>query len=258
MKLNFLVFFLFLFVADSMYSQIKLLEGSIVSEVDIELEGLNIQNLTSGKNTITNAKGEFQIYAALNETLSISAIHIQTILIIVEEEHMLTSSISINLLEKLNELEAVNLRRTSLLGFLSSDANLIPTKQVISASSLGLPNADMPKWTRTKRSLYTATTSPGGIPVDPLINLISGRTKMLKNRLKRENRDNLTLKLLEKFPETYFINSLEIEQRDIYSFIFFCEDDSKYDNIMTQSTIEIIEFLERKSLEYISERKGKN
>lgn len=240
-----------------MHSQTILLEGSIHSDVDIELEGLNIQNLTSGTNTITNAQGKFQIYAALSETLSISAIHIQTILIIVEEENILTSSISINLLEKLNELEVVNLRRTSLLGFLSSDANLIPTKQEISTSSIGLPNANVPRLTRTQRSIYTATTSSGGIPFDPLINLISGRTKMLKNRLKRENRENLTLKLLEKFPETYFINSLEIEQGEIYSFIFFCEDDSKYDTVMTKSTIEMIEFLEIKSLEYLYERKGK-
>lgn len=256
MKPQLLTAALFILVFGSMFSQEKVLYGNIVSDVDFELEGLNIQNLTRGKSTVTNTKGKFQIAASLNDTLSISALHIQTILIRVEEEHMRKNSIDINLLEKLNELEAVNLRRTSLLGFISSDANLIPTKQKISASSIGLPNANVPRLTRTQRSIYTATTSPGGIPFDPLLNLISGRTKMLKNRLKSEIRNNLTLQLLDKFPNTYFINSLKIDEGDIYSFIFYCEDDPNYVFAMKQSTIEIIEFLEKKSSEYLLDRKG--
>ncbi len=239
MNLKSIILISLLLISISMSSQVIILQGIISSDVDIEFEGLNIQNLTLGKSSITNAKGEFQIPATLHDTLSISALHIQTILVIIEDEHMLRRNLNINLIEKLNELEAVNLRRTALLGFISSDANLIPTIQFITASSIGLPNANVPRLTRTQRSIYTATNPEG---IDPLINAISGRTKMLKNRLKGEKTRSFTLQLLDKFPDTYFISSLEIEQGNIYSFLFFCEDDSNYDIVMKQSNIKIIEF----------------
>lgn len=80
--------------------------------------------------------------------------------------------------------------------------------------------------------------------------MISGRTEMLKKQLKLEKIHALTLALLEKFSETYFTDALKIEKLKVYSFIFFCEEDPYYQTVMKQNSMEIIEFLEKKSEEY--------
>lgn len=228
MRSKTLIFLFFTLISGIMYSQVPVLEGQITSEEDIELEGLNIQNLSRSKGTITNNNGEFRILAILNDTISVSALHIQTIIVIVDIEHISKNKININLIEKLNELEVVNLRRTMLTGYIGADINIIPTKSVITASSIGLPNADIPRLTKSERELYAANS--GGL--NQLINVISGKTKSIKMGIELHNKKVLTMQLLDKFPETYFTQSLKIKKEKIYSFIFFCEDDADYEVVM--------------------------
>lgn len=228
-----------------MFSQRQNLVGKVGTTEDIDVEGINIFNISTSKGTVTNAEGEFRISVALEDTLSISAVHIQETTLVIGEEQMKNKRIIINLSEKMNQLSTVTLRRP-LTGYIGSDANIIPTEQVITARSLGIPNADLPKLSQTQRQLYTATTGP----VDILVNALSGRTKMLKKRLEFQKTAALTLALLDKFPKTYFTDALKIDKLKVYSFIFFCEDDPEYQTVMKQNSMEIIEFLEKKSLEY--------
>ena len=228
-----------------MYSQRVSLEGKISAEADVDKEGINIFNLSLNKGTITDSKGEFWIAVGLNDTLSISAVQIQSTTIIIGEEQMATRKITINLSEKMNELPTVTLRR-ALTGYIGTDANIIKTDEPITASSMGLPNADLRKLTKTQRQIYTASSGP----LDIVLNMISGRTKMLKRHLEFERTYQLTLSLLDKFPETYFTDALKIEKFKVYSFIFYCEDDPDYKKVMNGNSMEIIEFLERKSEEY--------
>lgn len=232
-------------LSSSVHSQRLTLEGKISTASDIEVEGINVFNLTTSKGTVTDATGKFFIAVSLNDSLSISALHIQEKKIVIGDEQMLNKKINIHLNEKMNELGTVTLGR-ALTGFIGSDANIIPTQTPITASSLGLPNADLPQLSKTERALYAANSGP----VDALINMFSGRTKMLKKHLEFDKTAALTLKLLEKFPETYFIDALKIDKLKVYSFIFFCEDDPNYQTVMKQNSMEIIEFLQRKSKEY--------
>lgn len=234
-----------IFFCCNMFSQRTSLEGRITADADVDVEGINIFNLTDSKGTVTDSKGEFWIAVKLNDTLTISAVHIQTTTLIIGDEQMVTKKITINLSEKTNELATVTLRRT-LTGYIGTDANLIKTDDPITATSIGLPNADLKKIPKTQRMLYAANSGP----VDALLNLISGRTKMLKKRVEFEKTYQLTLALLDKFPETYFTDALKIEKHKVYSFIFYCEDDPDYKKVMKGNSMEIIEFLERKSIDY--------
>ncbi len=242
-----IVFIIVLLLVSNMYSQRVSLEGKISAAADVDVEGINILNLSSNKGTVTNANGEFWIAVALNDTLSISAIHIQATTLVIGYEQMVTKKIAINLSEKMNELAAVTLRR-SLTGYVGSDANIIHTSEPITATSIGLPNADLKKIPKTQRLLSAANSGP----VDALINMISGRTKMLKRRVEFEKTYQLTLSLLDKFPESYFTDALKIEEFKVYSFIFYCEDDPDYKKVMKGNSMEIIAFLNRKSREYRS------
>lgn len=236
---------LLILLSSNVFSQRITVEGKINTADDIEVEGINVFNISSNKGTVTDANGTFRIAVALNDTLSVSAIQVASTTLIIGEEQMTSKKININLSERMNQLGTVTLRRP-LTGYIGSDANIIPVQEPITATSIGLPNADLPKLSKTRRQLYAATSGP----VDALLNMISGRTKMLKKHLEFNKTAALTLGLLEKFPESYFIDGLKIDRLNIYSFIFYCEDDPKYQAVMKQSTIEIIEFLEAKSEEY--------
>lgn len=236
----------FILLTNNVYSQRLTLEGKISTIEDLDVEGINILNQSANKGTVSDAEGKFWISVALNDTLAISAIHIQTSTIIIGKEQMANKKIPINLSEKMNELGTVTLRRF-LTGYIGSDANIIPTQQPITATSIGLPNPDIKQLSKTERQLYAANSGP----VDALVNLISGRTKMLKKRLEFSKKNELTLSLLDKFPQTYFTDALKIDSYKVYSFVFFCESDPDFKNVMKASSMEIIEFLERKSREYL-------
>lgn len=238
-------FLIAIFCYSTVHSQRVSLEGKITAEVDVDVEGINILNLSSNKGTITDTKGEFWIAVAVNDTLSISAVHIQPTTLIIGQEQLTVKKITINLSEKMNELATVTLRK-ALTGYIGTDANIIRTDEPITATSIGLPNADLKKIPKTQRLLMAANSGP----VDALVNMISGRTKMLKKHVEFEKTYQLTLSLLDKFPETYFIDALKIERFKVYSFIFYCEEDPEYKKVMKGNSMEIIEFLERKSEEY--------
>lgn len=234
-----------IFLSHNAFSQNFILEGRVTTTKDIDVEGINIFNLTTSKGTITDEDGAFWISVSLKDTLSISALHIQKTTLIIEEAQLIDKKIIIELNEKMNELSTVTIRRP-LTGYLSSDANIIPVQKSVTASSVRLPNADLKKLPKTERLLYTANSTP----VDALLNMISGRTKMLKKQIEMERKTQLSQTLLDKFPETYFTSVLQIDRFKIYSFVFFCEDDPDYKNVMKSNNEEIRNFLERKSIEF--------
>lgn len=223
-----------------------MLQGKISAPTDIDVEGINIFNVTSNLGTISNASGEFAITAAVYDTISISAVQIETATIIIDAEQLSSKKLFISLNGKMNQLPTVTIRKP-LTGYIGTDASLIKTEDPITAFSLGLPNADLKKLNKTERSLYAANSGP----VDALANLISGRTKMLKKRKEFEKTYSLTLALTDKFPETFFIDALGIPRFKVYSFLFYCEEDSEYSKVMKEDTMTVIEFLRKKSKEYL-------
>ena len=69
---------------------------------------------------------------------------------------------------------------------------------------------------------------------------------MLKKQLEFEKTYRLTLHLLDKFPETYFTDALKIEKLQVYSFIFFCEEDPDYQKTVQGNSMEISIVREKK------------
>src|SRR5690606_29390651 len=127
-----IVLLVFILLANNSYAQRVTLEGKITTMEDLDVEGINILNLSANKGTVSDADGKFWIAVALNDTLSVFAIHIQTTTIIIGKEQMVNKKIPIHLSEKMNELGTVTLRRF-LTGYLGSDANIIPTEKPITA-----------------------------------------------------------------------------------------------------------------------------
>jgi len=224
-----------------------LVKGSIANETDYD--GINVFNKTYSKYTISDANGDFEIQARVKDTIVFSALQYELKELVVTEA-ILKEHQYIVLKPKINELDAVYIM-PKLSGNLLSDTKNIHTQKVLTAKTIGLPNAEVVPPTPAERKVYTATHSGGAIPVDAIINAITGRTKKLKQLVKWEKKSALEDKVHANF-ETIIHNEFKIPETQVYDFIFYSSQDELFTQIIkTNSSIIIYDFLKEKAKRYL-------
>jgi len=86
---------------------------------------------------------------------------------------------------------------------------------------------------------------------DPLINAITGRTKMLKERLARNKKYSRTLRVRAFYADSLYETELKIPEDNIDDFMHFCEVDPNFQTVVdTHDRFKIWEFMRKKSLTY--------
>lgn len=241
--------FFFLFAtslqAQSFFS--KEIKGK-VSSADGDVAATHVLNITTQKAAITDIEGYFTIAAQLNDTLVFSAIQYQRKEIVVTTAILASKSIFISLEPAVNELNEVVVMPYNLTGDLSRD---MESKPILVAATLGLPNAYLKKKTQSERLLIEATSGGAGIPLNPIINAITGRTKMLKENYKRDMRYERTERVRDFYSDSIYIAELKIPALKIDDFMYFCEVDPEFSAIVdTHDKIKILTFLRQKSVVY--------
>lgn len=249
-SLLFLGFVLLTFSASSQDFFSKKLEGRVYSEDD-DVAATHVLNTTTERATITNINGFFSISVKLNDTLVFSAIQYKRKKIVVTLSILESKLLLIPLEEALNELDEVVVMPYNLSGDVSKDLNRLDRRSIVTASTLGLPNAYVKPVTKAERELYTATSGGGIIPLFPIINGISGRTKMLKNRIKRIEKYARTERVRGFYVDSLYTTELKIPETKVDDFLYFCEVDAAFQTIVdTHDRLQIWEFLRKKSLVY--------
>lgn len=224
---------------------------------DVGVADVHVMNTSANRATITNESGNFAIQVTLGDTLLFSAVQFKRKSIVINVGILESKVVFVPLEEFVNELDEVVVRPFDLSGDLSKDMQQMDTGYVISATSLGLPNASVKPLIQSERQLQTATAGkfhPLMIlnpPIDPLINAISGRTKMLKKRLARDKKEMRLQGLRGSVADSLFITQLKIPRERIDDFMYFCEADESFDSLIdTADSITIWEFLLNKSYAY--------
>lgn len=234
-------------VAQSLFS--KKLEGK-VSSVDGDVAATTIQNISTNRATITDFDGFFQIVANLNDTLIFSAVQFKKKQIIISREILQQRLLKVTMEDGLTELDEVVVTPYSLTGDITKDILIVKTDEVVTASTLGLPNAYALPITKSERELYAATANPF-MSFDPLINAITGRTKMLKKRVARNKLYSRTERVKEFYADSLFRTELKIPETKIDDLLYFCEVDANFQSIVdTHDHLKIWEFIRKKSLVY--------
>ena len=101
----------------------------------------------------------------------------------------------------------------------------IVINRTVTTESLGLGGAR--KLTPAQRRLYRATSSGGGIiPIDAIVNAISGRTKMLEKAAELEQEELFVKRLLSKFSFEFYTEKLNIPKQYYMAFGYFLAQDS--------------------------------
>lgn len=236
--MNKIITFLFLIIcvafnSNNLFAQKKQVLGKIISKTR-DLEGIHIKNKTSNNSVLSQKGGYFSIDAQPNDTLVLSAVHL------VGREKVLTYA---------------DLNKTMLfipMELLDNILTEIVIDKRISTESLGLGGAR--KLTPAERRLHTATSSGGGIiAIDAIVNAISGRTKMLEKALAMEKEYQFVEEVLNRFPDEFYSNNLNIPLKYKMAFGYFMIQDpliiTSYKNVdITQLSLmyteKALEFLE--------------
>lgn len=196
--------FILLF-AGTIFAQQKTVLGKVISKTR-DLEGIYIKNVSTNAVTSSQKGGYFSIEASPNDTLIFSAVHL------VGREKVLTYA------DMNKPLVFVPMEYADNM----LDELIIDRR--ITSESLGF--GKVKRYTASERRLHTATSSSGGIiPVDLIVNAISGRTKMLEKALDLERENQLVQQMLDKFPEDFYTDELKIPAQYYQAFGYFMLQD---------------------------------
>lgn len=246
------------FVVGSMAVSAQHIEISGYVSGEHDVENIHIINETAQKFTITNKQGYFKIPVQLNDVVRFSSIQYEVKTFKITQNILNAKTLDVILEHKLNTLKTVHIGRT-LSGDLSKDIGQIEGKAPINFYDLGIPGYTGKKLTQSERRLEQAGTFKpsmllsipfGGMPLDPLINSISGRTKMLKAHVQHEKQEFLLAKIRERLSESLF-HDIPLEEHYRMDFFYFCEMDAHfYVKCHNVSDFEILAFLKEKLLQY--------
>ncbi len=227
------------------------LEGRVYS-TDGDVAATHVLNTTIQRATITDENGFFSISANLNDTIVFSAVQFKRKEIVVSADMLKSKMLSIPLEEALTELDEVVIMPYNLTGNMSRDVERIGTdEEVVTASTLGLPNAYVKVPTMAERQLFEATSGRGLLPLNPILNGISGRTKMLKGRVARNNTYARTQRVREMYADSLFRIDFQIPEEKISDFMYFCEIDSIFQSTVdTHDRFKIWDYMRKRSIAY--------
>lgn len=251
-KKFFLIFFLVVINA-SAQSIFSKLEGK-VTNVNKGIADVHVMNTSANRATITDAEGLFSISVKLNDTILFSAVQYKRMTLVVSRAMLESRSIIVPMEEFINELDEVVVRPYYLSGDLSRDMNSLKSEKVYVASTLGLPNAYVKPITQAERKLNEATTGGGLVPLNPLINAISGRTKYLKKVLASQEKYARTNRVRDYYADSLFVKYLKIPESKIEDFMYFCEVDIAFSAVVdSHDKLKIWEYLKLRSNAYLQE-----
>ena len=228
----------------------KKIEGKVYSKGG-DVTATHVLNTTSKKATITDSNGFFSIMAKLNDTLVFSAVQFKKKMVVVTVNVLESKLLYVPLEEALTQLDEVIVMPYNLSGDMTKDLARMQIEPIVTASTLGLPNAYVIPPTKAERELNEATTGGGIIPLNPVLNAISGRTKMLKNRIARNEKYERTLRVRAFYADSLYQKEFKIPEDNIANFMYFCEVDPDFQAIVdSHDRFRIWEFMRKKSLVY--------
>ncbi|MCF8272261.1 MAG: carboxypeptidase-like regulatory domain-containing protein [Flavobacteriaceae bacterium] len=262
-KIKFFIFIAFVSATNLLVSQTIQIEGHIQSKVDIE--NIHVINKTANLFTVTDKFGGFKIHVKIMDTLMFTSVQHKTKIIQIDESILINKTLNVFLEEQINELDEVTVGKV-LTGNLLLDINNIKGEPPINFFDVGIPGYTGRPATQSERRLSEAGEFKpkmllgllgGGLPLNPILNGISGRTKMLKQRVEIEEKEALMYSIKARLSKD-FLMSNPLEEDFVMDFFYFCADDENFiKHCKNQTDFKILIFLRMKYRQYLENIKEK-
>ena len=242
------------------YGQIenrKYIKGKVNVPAEDDPENISVYNKNSNKGTVTDKIGKFKIFAAVNDTLTISSIQYSDFDVIVDKEVFNNKTMTIYLRESISILDEVVVRPYDLSGNLEEDAQNIETLtiQPITQSSKSIVYG----YTGGQEYAADRQTSPGkaiaeqsyfryGLNFVNLFKVLVNNkdNKSFNTRDKKEMKEDPSLN--DIYSNQFFKTYLNIPRASIDEFISYAKENGLKDDLMKKGNeMELIQFLVDKS-----------
>lgn len=213
-------FFIFVLAITSAQAQTperKILKGKVMAHTS-NLEGIYVINKTFEKETVTKEGGYFTIMAKPGDSLMFASIEFKGKTVAVDSTHFGQEMLFVKLETMVNQLDEV----------------MVIQYKDINAFSLGILTKKPKSYTPAERKLKTATgVDPkvglnSSFGVDPLLNLFSGRTAMLKKELEVEKKETWMSKLENLYDDEYLTEKLKIPAAYIKGFLYYIVENEHF------------------------------
>ncbi|GAA3609970.1 hypothetical protein Q4Q39_16815 [Flavivirga amylovorans] len=235
------------------------IKGILLSATN-DVEVVTIFNTSSNKGTITNKKGEFIIEVALFDVIEISALQFQTVSITVDEDVIKRKQLKIQLVERINQLDAVTLS-SGLTGNMLADVNDVKIVEPIRVNMGNINRSfeynDVKAFDNKVASNHLkAIINPDArdyLPdVEKIFKLLFKKDLPFKQNVYKtkvkEKPEREPKGILDVYDHKYLSDTLNIPLKDIADFIAFVEDKGIDPKLFkNDNTIHLIEFLVKQS-----------
>lgn len=192
--------------------------GRIIGKY-FDLHDIAIQNVNLKKTVYSEKGGYFKLPIAVNDTVVFSSENFKPIFIVVTPSDIKSRFLYISLEPNDDTLEELVIDGT------------IKRNAYLEAKSRRASNY---------KKLHTATS---GGPISKLINILSGRTKMIKRAIELEEQNDLAELMINSMSESYFTDDLKIPKEYIGGFGYFLIDDIDVVDAVKRRNVYQLQFL---------------
>ena len=232
-KITFFVLFSFFTIVGFSQSE-KIISGKILVK-NATPSGVHIINLVNEKEVISNENGEFKILAKVDDLLVFSSLTLDYQRKIIEVEDYNAGFFTMEMTAKINQLDEVEVVHYTKIN--AVDLGILSKKpKVYTPAERRLENAGVFRPTDILLIPF------GGMPVEPLLNAISGRTKQLKKELQIERKEFAILKIGDLFPDEYFVSQLKIPKDYVKAFQYYCVEKKDFISVLKSKNKSLIAF----------------
>ncbi len=232
---------LFLILASALafaQEDIQLVKAKVLDDADdTAMQGVHVINLTQVVGTITDADGNFEIPAKVQDTLYFSFIGFKAIKVRVTNDLIKFTGTKIRLTELAYALEEVVLQPYQLTGYLDIDSKNVPINTSYRYRIAGL-----------SKGYEAGNYNPGAVsrvlssifnPADFLHNLFGKKPKQMRKLRKMKEDDEIRNLLASKFDRETLRELLQVDRVDIDEILRNCNYSDSF--IRTANDLQILD-----------------
>lgn len=218
------------------------IKGEVIA--DSIVAPIHIINITSEKGSVSGSSGDFELKAAVGDTLLFSSVQFQKKKIAITAAHLNEKLLVVKLFPELNLLNEIRLHQLS--------GNLIKDIASIKTYDRGIIDfalSDKIPLTVEERKLF-ALSDPND-PVGQIYGAISREKKRLRKAIKSNELRTLVLEAKNIFPQEFFTETLKIEAIRIINFVYFCSRKKLFRQLVeNKKNLELMRFFKEMVSEY--------
>ena len=208
----------------NLQAQDRIQVQGLVKTGDFLLQNVHVKNISSGKFSISDEKGELFLNIQAGDTLLLSHVGMQDLIRYVKNEDLEDFPLTFNMRESSTELREVIVDETS----------------EINAVSLGIIPKKIEKLSMNERRLRTAGDFKpkhllgiigGAVSIDAILNAINGRTKKLKRNIAVEKKQR-NIAFLEIHHLNYLKKEMELSDQQVQLLISFVIEEEQLEHII--------------------------